>query len=192
MGYPSDMAAKMQQLMSEQRAKLETAYDADPKVKSAKDALEQAKDHLASEKHIQSNLDRGTDWHRWNASQQNSVRLQMSDRVFTAEQAVQEQEKLVGTAIGAHIRESQQAESATAQKERERLGKEEQTRFAAQEEEKAKAQFRSSYLAAGGNEGQYEAAWPGVWAQMLAQRATGSHDAMTQKLISSGRYNVTL
>ncbi len=189
MPYPSDIQAQMQQIMSEQHAKLETAYDADPKVKSAKDALEQAKDKLADEKTIQANLDRSSDWHRYSEWQKGNVREQMGVRVQSAEFAVREQEKLVDTAIATHIRESQQAAQDAAKAERHRLGKVEQEKFAQQEEEKAKAQFRSSYLAAGGNEAQFEAAWPRVWGQMLAQRATGSHDAMTQKLLATGRYS---
>lgn len=179
----------MQQVMSEQRAKLETAYDADTNVKSAKDALEQAKDKLADEKHIQSNLDRDPDWHRWNAAQQNNVRGQMGTRVQDAENAVREQEKLVDVAIANHIKQSQQAVQDAAKAEQDRLGKEEQEKFAQQEEEKAKLSFRSNYMVAGGTPDQFEKAWPDLWSQELARRSSGSTDAMTQKLLSSGRYS---
>ncbi|HWS83615.1 MAG TPA: hypothetical protein VN207_05090 [Ktedonobacteraceae bacterium] len=192
MPYPSDIQAQMQQVMSEQRAKLETAYDADPKVKSAKDALEQAKEHLVDEKTIQANLDRDRDWHRYSDWQKANVRGQMGTRVQDAENAVRTAEKDVNVAIGNHIRESQQATQDAAKAELDRLGKVEQEKFAKQEEEKAKLSFRSNYMVAGGTSDQFEKAWPDLWQSELARRAMGSHDAMTQKLISSGRYNVAL
>jgi hypothetical protein len=188
MPYSPDIQAKINQQMAEQRAKLQASYDADPKVKAAQDALQQAKDKLADEKTIQSDLDRDPRWHRWSAFQQNDVRAQMGTRVFDAENAVKEREQALDKAIGNHITEVRQAESDAARAEQDRLSKEAQNKFAAEQEATAKVAFRSNYLAAGGTDAQFEKTWPDIWSMELQRRSQGSYDAMSAKLVASGKY----
>jgi len=187
MPYPSDIQAQMQQIMSEQRAKLETAYYADPKIKSAKDALEQAKEHLANEKTIQSNLDRGPDWHRWSFAQQQDVRSQMGNRVMDAEEAVRAAERAVDAAIGNHIAEGQQAAQDAAKAEQHAA----QVEQAAAEKANFRAEAKQRWLAAGGSENAFNERFEGMWIDEVEQRVQqtpNEQEAMRQKLLSSGRY----
>ena len=101
-------------------------------------------------------------------------RLQYNQNMVEARQAAKDAEK---TALVAHNAVYHQAQLAKIEAEKQAKNQaraEQQARLAQEEEAQAKKTYKASYLAAGGTEAQFEAAWSGpngLWEKELQARA---------------------
>ncbi|MBO0796385.1 MAG: hypothetical protein J2P36_36300 [Ktedonobacteraceae bacterium] len=78
-----------------------------------------------------------------------------------------------------------------AQAKRDEQRAAEQAQHAKEQEATAKEDFRMRFLASGGTEAQFAAAWPGMWAKELERRTAESQDQVSQlkaRMQRSGRY----
>ncbi|MBO0778997.1 MAG: hypothetical protein J2P37_09250 [Ktedonobacteraceae bacterium] len=66
--------------------------------------------------------------------------------------------------------------------------KEAQAEHAKEQEAEAKEQFRARYLASGGTEAGFAAAWPAMWAKELERRTLQEDHTYEARLRASGRY----
>ena len=67
---------------------------------------------------------------------------------------------------------------AERERQREKNEREHQATFAKEQEDEAKAEMRTRYLASGGTPEQFERAWPALWEQELTRRVqTNTYEA---------------
>jgi hypothetical protein len=151
------------------------SLDNDPDVVRAKSDLEQAHYELDQAQTARSRLS-----HFGQLSQPYRMATQ---RVSAALAAVQDAEKSLRSAERAAGGRHAQEILKEQQRERQKQWDEEQRKHAAQEEAQAKIVHRATWLAVGGLPELHESAWPGIWREMLEQRAAAGMAEQRRRML---------
>jgi len=152
---------------------MQAALAADPGYQNAVKGLEKAQadlDHLQTFIANQRTLER---------------RLQYNPNLIEAKANVTQAERAALTARNAVFHQAQQAKIEAEKQAKNQAQTEQQARLAAEQEAQAKKTYKASYLAAGGTEPQFEAAWVGpngLWEKELQARAAANVAAVQHSM----------